>query len=118
MERQAATEAKAVAVNYGLHVSEAMAWLEVFAGLFGEHLPHKDQIRLPMFDKRTVWQTYEFDMRGEGKRSIAYATFVKAWSEKMTSIKTQRRAENFGKCSLCAKFSASLSQVQCAQSYV
>ena len=37
-------EAKAVSINYGLHVSEAMAWLEVFAGLFGEHLPHKDQI--------------------------------------------------------------------------
>ena len=89
-----------------------MAWLEVFAGLFGEHLPHKDQIRLPMFDKRTVWQAYEFDMRGEGKRSIAYATFVKAWSEKMTYIKTQRRAKIFEKCSLCAKFSASsLSQV-------
>lgn len=63
--------------------SEAIAWMDTFFNLIGDHMPHRTAVHLPSsLSKSAVYQRMVVDMTGRCKDSIvSLPQFFKVWDE-------------------------------------
>ena len=116
--KQKKTNAKDIQPSTICRVSSApvstviVGWLEVFAKLYGQKLPHKKQFRLPFQTKKQVYEAYVAEMERSNSTIANKHTFYYVWRTSVPHIKRCRKKDNFGICNFCSAQGDKLSKTR------
>ena len=66
----------------------AAMWLEKFANLNGDRMPHEEKIHLPSCNtKHSIYELYKKEKEHENDDFVAESTFLRMWNERYSHIK-------------------------------
>lgn len=81
----------------------AMAWLDLYARTYGDFQPDFEEIHVPDYNFKYLWDKYRQDQTANFVGAITYDNFIKSWKREKPSIKL-RKYKRFAQCDECASF--------------
>lgn len=76
--------------TYTKETVEAISWLEHYATVHGDRMPHKREIHLP---PRTLKKQVYKEYTAEVKKPVSLQTFYKLWSKHFSMLKMKKVSE-------------------------
>lgn len=89
----------------------AMAWLDLYSRTYGDFQPDFEEIHVPDYNYKFLWEKYRKDQTANMVGAITYDNFLKSWKATKPNVKL-RKYKRFAQCDECSTFDEKIDQAK------